>query len=169
MRLLPTLQNAARPTQLVVAAIVACVVFAGANGFAASFGMSAGGLGADNRMIASCGAGMTLAYTTAFYTGIGGQTVNGINLSNIPADCLGKSLSVVFYGRGKSAVGSAVDATLAASGTTQSISIVPSLNTIDASQISGVSVVVSDVGGRLLQKGDLDRRNQVLIRIESVD
>jgi hypothetical protein len=50
---------------------------------------------------------------------------------------------VTFYDNRGAVVGAAVDATLTASDTTQSIDIVPSPNTIDATRVSGVSVVVS--------------------------
>jgi hypothetical protein len=94
-------------------------------------------------VIASCGSGLTFAYTTEFSTGSSGYTINNLNLSNIPAGCLSKSLSVTFYDSSNKTVGSAVSATLPASGTTQTISIAHSQNAIQASQVSGVSVVVS--------------------------
>jgi hypothetical protein len=50
---------------------------------------------------------------------------------------------VTFYNGSNNAVGTAVSSTLPASGTTQSIAITPSSNTIDASVVSGVAVVVS--------------------------
>ncbi|HJQ74986.1 MAG TPA: hypothetical protein VJ814_08875 [Gaiellaceae bacterium] len=137
------LLNATRTTKMVVAAVAAVTVFASVYGFAATLGVSTGGLGADTKVVASCGTGMTFAYTTTYYTGVPGYAVNGINLTNIPAGCLSKNLSVTFYGSGNAAVGSAVTSTLPASGTTQSISITPSANTIDASAVTGVAVVVS--------------------------
>lgn len=129
--------------KLAFAAIAASIVFAGAFGFAASFGMSGGGLHAGDRLIAACGSGMTFAYTTAFDSGSSAYAVSGIDLSNIPAGCLRKAVSVTFLDSADSATGSAVDAVLPASGTTQSISISPTSNPIDAGQVSGVSVVVS--------------------------
>lgn len=125
-----------------LAAVVASIAFAGVYGFAASLGMSTGGLGATDELVASCGSGMTFAYTTAS-TGDSGYAVDGIDLTKIPADCLNDRLSVTFYDSSNDAVGSAVGATLPASGTTESIAITPSSNTIDASRVSGVSVVVS--------------------------
>jgi len=110
---------------------------------AASFGTGTSALHAGNKMIASCGQGMEFAYTTSFDNGIPGYAVNGINLSNIPASCLSKKFSATFYNGSNNAVGSAISSTLPASGTTQSISITPSSNTIDASLVTGVSVVVS--------------------------
>jgi hypothetical protein len=132
----------AATTRLVLAALAASIAFAGVHGFAASFGAASDGLGATSRMVASCGTGLTLAYTTAFDPGISGDIVNGIDLSNIPAGCLGKTVSVEFT-KGDEAVGSAVRATLPASGTTQTVSVATSSNVIDASQIHAISVVVS--------------------------
>lgn len=130
-------------TRLAVAAVAACIVFEGVYGFAASVGMNTNGLGATSKMVASCGSGMTLLYTTTFDPEISGQAVNGIDLSNIPVGCLNKTLSVTFYDDHNDAVGSAVDAALPASGATQSLSIAPGANAIDAGRVSGVSIVVS--------------------------
>ena len=136
------IRNATRTAKMVVAAVAAVIVFTSVYGFAASLGINTSGLGADTKVVASCGTGMTFAYTTSYYSGVPGYAVNGINVSAIPAGCLSKSLSVTFY-NGSSAVGSAVASTLPASGTTQSISITPSTNTIDASLVTGVAVTVS--------------------------
>jgi hypothetical protein len=137
------LRDATPRTRVGFAVVTALFAFAGIRGFAASLGSSAGGLGAGDAVVASCGVGLTFAYTTAFDNGGGGYAVNGINLSNIPPGCLRKSLSVRFDDSGDNAVGSAVNVILPASGTTESVSIHPSSNIIEASQISGVSVVVS--------------------------
>jgi len=129
--------------KLVVAVLAAVVVFAGAYGFAATLGSSTADLGAGSNVIASCGNGITLAYTAEFDADKSGYAVNGIELSNIPAGCQSKSLSATFYDSSGTTVGSAVGATLTASGTTQSIAITPSTNTIDADRVSGVSIVLS--------------------------
>jgi hypothetical protein len=136
-------RNATLQRKLVLATVASCIVFGTVHGFAASLGAATTGLGATNKLIASCGTGMTFAYTTGFYNGTSGYAVNSINLSDIPAGCLSKHLYVTFYDSSNNASGSPVSATLPASGTTQSISITPSSNTIDADEISGVSVVVS--------------------------
>lgn len=129
--------------KLALAALVASAIFAGAYGFAASFGMPTSGLGAGDNVIASCGSGLTFAYTTTFVTGLAGYAVNGIDLTNIPSRCLGKSLSVTFYDSSDTLNGSAINAAVPASGTSERVPIAPSANTIDAGQISGVSVVIS--------------------------
>ncbi len=137
------IRNATRTAKMVIAGVAAVIVFASTYGFAASLGISTSGLGADTKVVASCGTGMTFAYTTSYYSGVPGYAVNGINLTNIPAGCLSKNLSVTFYNGGNNAVGSAVSATLPAAGTTSSVSITPSSNTIDASLVTGVAVTVS--------------------------
>lgn len=137
------IRNATPTMKLVLAVLAAFIVFAAVEGFAASLGSSSGGFGANSKVISSCGTGLSFVYTTAFSTAISGYAVKGIDLSDIPAGCLGKSLSVTFYNSSTNASGSPVRATLPASGTTQSISIDPNTNTIDATKISGVAVVVS--------------------------
>lgn len=112
-------------------------------GFAASQGLSTTGLAAGSEVIASCGSGMTLAYTTAPSAAGSGYAVTGLELANIPAGCQSKSLSATFQDSSGAAVGSSIDVTLTAVGTTQSIAVSPSSNTIDADRVDGVSVVVS--------------------------
>jgi hypothetical protein len=112
-------------------------------GFAASLGINTGGLGADNKLVASCGSGMSFAYTTSFASAVPGYAVNGINITNIPAGCLSKNVAVTFTDGSNNPVGSEVTSSLPASGTTKSIAITPSSNQIDASKVTGVSVVVS--------------------------
>lgn len=129
--------------KLRVVAFAAVVTCAGTYGFAATLASGSGGLGAGNNVIAACGSGMNFAYTSAYDGDDSGYVVNGIDLSGIPAGCHNESLSATFYDSKGSTVGFAVSATLPASGTTQSIAITPNSNTIDAAQVSGVSVVVS--------------------------
>ena len=130
-------------TKLVVAALAAVAACLGAYGFAATLGSSTTGLWAGNQVVASCGSGMTFAYSTAFHAADSDYVVNGIKLSNIPAGCQRKSLSASFYDSNGTTVGSPVGATLPASDTSQSIAISPSSNAIEAGEVSGVSIVVS--------------------------
>lgn len=125
-----------------LAALLASITFAAIYGFAASLGSAATGLGAGARLVTSCGSGISLAYTTRFDPGISGYAVDGMNISNLPAGCLGKKLSVSFSNRSNGAEGTAISDILPASGTSQSIAIDPNSNTIAASQISDVSFVV---------------------------
>ena len=129
-------------TKVVVAVVAAFVAFGGVQGFAASPGAGTGGLGATSRIVGSCGSGLTFGYGVTFDAGISGYAVDRLELSNIPAGCLGKTLTATFYDQ-SSAEGLAVTATLPATGTTETISIDPSSNTIDAGRVGGVSVVVS--------------------------
>jgi hypothetical protein len=129
--------------RLLVASLAAAVACGGAYCFAATLGFSATGLGAGSEVVASCGDGMRFAYTTSFSPTVSGHVVDGIEVSDIPAGCLGENLSATFYDRNGSPVGAPVGATLTASGTTQSIAVAPRSDAIDASRISGVSVVLS--------------------------
>jgi hypothetical protein len=129
--------------RVVFAALAAAAAFLGAYGFATTLGSSTTGLGAGSEVVASCGSGLTFAFTAAFSATNSEYVVDGIELSNIPAGCQRKSLSASFYDSNGTTVGSTVDATLTASGSTESIAIAPSSNTIDAGQVNGVSVVVS--------------------------
>jgi hypothetical protein len=130
-------------TAKLVGAGLAVAASVGAYAFATSQGLGNTGLAAGSQVIAACGSGMTLAYATSYSAAGSGYAVTGIELSNIPAGCRSESLSANFQDSGGAAVGSAVDATLTAAGTTQHIAVIPSSNPIDAGRVSGVSVVVS--------------------------
>lgn len=79
---------------------------------------------------------------TGFSKDLTEYTVKDIDLSNIPAGCLGKTLSLTFYDSAGKDVGLAVNSTLPTTGTTQTIPITPDSNTIDATDITGISLVV---------------------------
>lgn len=136
-------RNATPTVKLGLAAVAAIIVFALVHAFAASLGAGTSGLGAGSTVLASCGNGMRFAYTTVFDTNISGYAVNGIDVSNIPAGCLSKSLSVTFTGGSGEVVGSTVAAALPASGTTQVVTVAASSNTIEAGLVKDVSVTVS--------------------------
>jgi hypothetical protein len=134
------IRNTTRTTKIVLAAVVASIVFAGVYGFAASLGLSSSGLGAGNAVVAACGTGITASYTTAYSTTLPGYSVSSVNLASIPAGCLSKSYRIQLTGTGGAAVGSEMTGTLPASGTTANIS---TSGNVDASAVTGISVVVS--------------------------
>jgi hypothetical protein len=127
--------------RLLLAALAASITFALIYAFAASLGTAGTGLGAGGRLVASCGSGMSLAYSTRFDSGISGYAVDEIDVSHIPAGCRGKTVSVSFS-NDSGTEGAAISDTLPASGTSQSIAIDPSSDTIAASRIDSVSLVV---------------------------
>jgi hypothetical protein len=134
------IKSATRTTKFVVAAVVASIVFAGVYGFAASLGLGSSGLSAGNAVVATCGNGMQAAYTTAFVAALPGYSVSQVNLSSIPAGCLSKSYKIQLTGVGGATVGPELTGSLPASGTTANI---PTGATVDASAVTGISVVVS--------------------------
>ena len=137
MRKIP---NTTRTTKLVLAAVVASIVFAGVYGFAASLGLSSSGLGAGNAVVAACGSGITASYTTAYSATLPGYSVSQVNLAGLPAGCLSKSYRIQLTGSAGAAVGSEVTGTLPASGATANIA---TSGNVDASAVTGISVVVS--------------------------
>src|SRR5438105_1833290 len=134
------IRNTTRATKLVLAAVVASIVFAGVYGFAASLGLTSSGLGAGNAVVAACGSGITAAYTTAYSATIPGYSVSQVNLASIPAGCLSKAYRIQLTGAAGAAVGSEMTGSLPASGTTASIA---TSGSVDASLVTGISVVVS--------------------------
>jgi hypothetical protein len=133
-------RTATRSTKIIVAAVVASIVFAGVYGFAASLGLTSSGLGAGSAVVASCGTGINAAYTTAYSSSIPGYSVSQVNLTAIPAACLSKSYRIQLTGAAGATVGAEMTGTLPASGTTANIS---TSGTVDASLVTGVSVVIS--------------------------
>ena len=129
-----------RTTKLVLAAVVASIVFAGVYGFAASLGLGSSGLGAGNAVVASCGTGIQAAYTTAYSSSLPGYSVSQVNLSAIPAACLSKSYRIQLTGAAGVTVGAEMTGSLPASGTTANIN---TTGNVDASAVTGISVVVS--------------------------
>jgi hypothetical protein len=129
--------------RLACAAVAASVVLGSAHGFATSLGLDVSGLGAGSKVVAACGNGLMFGYRTAFDPGASNSAVDGIELSDIPTPCLGKSVSVTFLDGADNAIGSPVHATLSPSGTTESIPIDPSSNPVEAARVCRVSVVVS--------------------------
>lgn len=134
------IRNTTRTTKLVLAAVVASIVFAGVYGFAASLGLGSSGLGAGNAVVASCGTGIQAAYTTAYSATLPGYSVTQVNLSAIPAGCLSKAYRVQLTGTGGATVGAEATGTLPGSGTTYSV---PLTGNVDASAVTGISVVIS--------------------------
>ena len=134
------IRNTSRATKIVLAAVVASIVFAGVYGFAASLGLGSSGLGAGNAVVASCGTGIQAAYTTAYSATLPGYSVSQVNLSSIPAGCLSKSYRIQLTGAAGATVGAEMTGTLPASGTTANIS---TSGNVDASAVTGISVVIS--------------------------
>jgi hypothetical protein len=134
------IKHATRTTKFVIAAVVSSIVFAGVYGFAASLGLSSSGLGAGNAVVASCGSGIQAAYTTAYVAALPGYSVSQVNLSSIPAGCLNKSYKIQLTGAAGATVGPELTGSLPAAGTTANINTGA---TVDASAVTGISVVVS--------------------------
>jgi hypothetical protein len=134
------IRSAKMGTKLILATAVALIAFGGVYGFAASLGITSSGLGAGNAVVAACGSGTTVSYTTAYASGIPGYAVSQVNLASIPAGCLSKSYSIQLTGAAGAAIGSAMTGTLPASGTTANIA---TSGNPDASLVTGVSVVFS--------------------------
>jgi hypothetical protein len=134
------IRHTTRTTKLVLAAVVASIVFAGVYGFAASLGLTSSGLGAGDAVVASCGTGINAAYTTAYSSSLPGYSVSQVNLTSIPAACLSKSYRIQLTGAAGATVGAEMPGTLPAAGTTANIS---TSGNVDASAVTGISVVVS--------------------------
>ena len=134
------IRTARMATKLLLATAVALLAFGGVYGFAASLGITTSGLGAGSAVVAACGTGTTVSYTTAYTASISGYSVSQVNLASLPAACLSKTYNIQLRGAAGAAVGSAVSGTLPASGTTATIA---TSGNPDASLVTGVSVVFS--------------------------
>jgi hypothetical protein len=134
------IRKATMATKLVIATAAAGTAFAGVYGFAASLGITTSGLGAGSAVVAACGTGTSVSYSTTYASAISGYAVSQVNLASIPAACLSKSYNIQLTGAAGATVGSAMTGTLPASGTTATIA---TSGNPDASLVTGVSVVFS--------------------------
>jgi hypothetical protein len=134
------IRNATRTTKFVLAAIVSFIVFAGVYGFAASLNLTSSGLGAGNAVVSACGTGIQAAYTTAYAAAIPGYSVSQVNLSAIPLACQGKAYKIQLT---TGAVGATIGPELTGSLPAAATANIPTGATIDASLVTGISVVIS--------------------------
>ena len=134
------IRTARTATKLLLATAVALIAFGGVYGFAATLGITSSGLGAGSAVVAACGTGTAVSYSTTYTAAISGYSVSQVNLASIPAACLSKSYNIQLTGTGGATVGSAMSGTLPASGTTATIA---TSGNPDASLVTGVSVVFS--------------------------
>jgi hypothetical protein len=134
------IRKARTATKLMLAAAAALTAFGGVYGFAASLGITSSGLGAGSAVVAACGSGTTVSYTTAYASGISGYAVSQVNLASIPAACLSKAYRIQLTGASGVTVGAEMSGTLPASGTTATVA---TSGNPDASLVTGVSVVFS--------------------------
>ena len=134
------IRKARTATKLMLAAAAALAAFGGVYGFAASLGITSSGLGAGNAVVAACGTGTTVSYTTAYASGIPGYAVSQVNLASIPSTCLSKAYRIQLTGAAGVTVGAEMSGTLPASGTTATVA---TSGNPDASLVTGVSVVFS--------------------------
>jgi hypothetical protein len=122
--------------KLVVPAL-AVLASVGAHGFAASQGFSSSGLAAGSEVIASCGSGMKVAYTSAYSAAGSGYAVDGIELEHscrlpeqeLLPDVPRQQGHRRRFGRGRDADGGRHDS---------EHPVTPSSKTIDAGRVSGV-------------------------------
>jgi hypothetical protein len=133
-------RTARTATKLLLATAVALLAFGGVYGFAASLGITTSGLGAGSAIVAACGTGTTVSYTTAYASGISGYAVSQVNLASLPSTCLSKTYRIQLTGASGVTVGSEMSGSLPASGTTATIA---TAGNPDASLVTGVSVVFS--------------------------
>ena len=118
------------------AILAAITVFGGVYGFAASLGTTTSGLGADNDVVAACGSGITVDYTTSYASG--GYVVDHVNLGSIPAGCQGKAYKIQLTGS-SGAVGGELTGNLPAAATAS----LATTGNPSAANVTGVSVVVA--------------------------
>lgn len=134
------IRHATLSVKLVLATAAAGTAFAGVYGFAASLGLTTSGLGAGSAVVAACGSGTTVSYTTAYASSISGYSVSQVNLAGIPSTCLSKPYRIQLTGASGAAIGSEMSGTLPSTGTTVTVA---TSGSPDASLVTGVSVVIS--------------------------
>jgi hypothetical protein len=114
-------------------------------GMAASLGgITTGGLGADDAVVASCDTnGVTTSYTTSYGTGgTPGYHVGNVVVGGIADTCDGDNLAVSLTGSGGTSLGEQSATVPTGAGTSTTVSFAAS--NVLAESVTGVHVVIAD-------------------------
>jgi hypothetical protein len=125
-----------------IAGLAAVAVFGSVAASAATLGgVTAGGLGADTTLVASCDTdGVSLSYGTAF--AVGGYQVTSVTVKGINGACDTQNLQVTLTGSAGAAL-SAGSTTLSITGTSTTNSATVTLSTpVSANAVTGAAVVI---------------------------
>ncbi len=130
--------------RLIVAGLIAFLVFAATFGFAASLGGITGGtLGADDAVVASCDTnGVTVGYATAYNTsGTDGYKVASVTVGGIDDACDGLDIGVVLTDSAGTSLESVSGTVPVGAGTSATLALA---STTLAADVEGVHVVIAD-------------------------
>lgn len=127
--------------RVVVALVLALMIFGAVYGFAATLNVSSNDLSAGNATVASCQSSgpVTGTYTVAYDSTVPGYKVSGVTVTGIDAACGNKSVSVTLTGAGGSSLGTVTGTAPAAGG---SLALAPG-SVISAAAVTGLSVAIN--------------------------
>jgi hypothetical protein len=132
--------------RLLLALVIAALIFGGVYGLAASLNVNTQTLGAGNTAVAACqSTALTVSYATSYDSTIPGYemntvTVNGLDTTSTP-NCASKAYKISLTGSSNTQL-TEVTGTTPASGTTFTSSSLTSLNIL-AANVTGVHVTIT--------------------------
>ncbi|HSB85767.1 MAG TPA: hypothetical protein VLD86_05630 [Ilumatobacteraceae bacterium] len=126
----------------VIVAVLGGVLSMGVVGASAATlgGLTGGGLGADDQIVAACDAdGITVGYTTAYGAAAQTYQVTGVNFTGVNAACNGKTASVSLR-NGATNLGTTSVASITVAASAFSITLG---SPVTASSVNGLSLIIS--------------------------
>jgi hypothetical protein len=128
-----------------VAMLVGGVLFSSVYAFAATLGVSSNTLSAGNQAVTTCTASVNASYTIAYDSTLPGYRVSGVNLNNLLAACVGKTITVDLTGAANASLVQVTYLVTGADAPTpgNKTITVPASPSIAASLVTGISVALT--------------------------
>jgi len=127
--------------RLLIALVLAGIVFAGVLGLAASLNVSSNTLGAGSASVAACQSGtLTASYATSYSSTLPGYQVGVVTVSGLQSGCYSKSFRVLLSNGSNTSLGE-VTGTTPSSGTTFTADFTSS--NVAAANVANVNVTIA--------------------------
>jgi hypothetical protein len=129
----------------VLALVLGGVLFSSVYAFAATLGVTSNTLSAGNQSVTTCTSSVNASYTIAYDSTLPGYRVSGVNLNNLLAACVGKTITVDLTGAANASlvqVNYLVTALDAPAPGNKTITV-PASPSIAASLVTGISVAIT--------------------------
>ena len=127
--------------RLLIALVLAGIVFAGVLGLAASLNVSSNTLGAGSASVAACQSGtLTASYATSYSSTLPGYQVGVVTVSGLQSGCYTKSFRVLLSNSSNTSLGE-VTGTTPSSGTTFTADFTSS--NVSAANVANINVTIA--------------------------
>ena len=127
--------------RLLIALVLAGIVFAGVLGLAASLNVNSNTLGAGSASVAACQSGtLTASYATSYSSTLPGYQVGVVTVSGLQSGCYSKSFRVLLSNSSNTSLGE-VTGTTPSSGTTFTADFTTS--NVAAANVANINVTIA--------------------------